>query len=988
MAADIAILQERLDQLQHLSGSLSVRLESEAVQLEQTGTPPTASLIADLTSLQEQTDQLYALMGEEGTNGPWHTCDDLAAEIDRQQAITPIHQLIERILLIQGIDEASQSAIAALHDEARQVAAAPTSFWTPEQIQSVQTGQHPWMTLVTLLEDGATLDDTAWTALNTRLESSLGRAVSVAAARGRLKFREAIKSIHLADTSFPTILNDSLISAWTTQTTPPSSDELALIEDHVAVPFPAPEVQLPSLPDNASVRTFERSVIALRATDQLASTDLDNLSGEILDHPTLAFVRPEVRTQELSTSVLDDWSEDLVPLRNPDRNPAAASTKTPLSTIPDSVIPSVHQNHDRISRGPDNRIAPESINKSIFDDDDSDYLPGMLGSTDPRSPGAARSLESFQPSRLAEYLLTQARFSDPSGATANLAAEILNNPEANRTTLLPDLILHLIHEGRPGLAYHLARGLEERTQESKNFVPSWLVRVWTFAHALLFPKGQLAGMIQDDLQQHESRIPRKTQSDWDLALSLMIRAATLRPAIVAPMTRAASTLRAFDLRDGCVQLYNYCSRIGSYGERIQGVYPGLFKQSTVATPYSEQWSALRDDVRNWLDDPTSVGIQFDLCAPLFQKAHWSLRSAGMQRSPEAADTWKNWQIALRHAKSIIDPVIANHRPDLNRVRSEVEEISGMLAAPVEDADARESFSQPEIRAYLRQALTFAQRWITLHQRAANSETQNYLPQTAVELRSEIESRHDAVMEELQVLASSYPAVEVRMAVACLMLSAQEIRDMVNPTKPAESVERDPRHILHSELLKITSINLNSNWEPELDFHNLEDEILNYLSQPQPDWTTALKLHLSQGNHSAADRILSMSLWSAEEREALQAVLVNDRDRKRTEFSEDVNYVRRLLNETIQLNAIPDSERVVFQTRLSKLERVLESDADLSTGLQELNRLRSGLLKQREREAERIRNRLRQLGRPPAPSERDETQSESPAPKGWIMDFEN
>lgn len=337
---------------------------------------------------------------------------------------------------------------------------------------------------------------------------------------------------------------------------------------------------------------------------------------------------------------------------------------------------------------------------------------------------------------------------------------------------------------------------------------------------------------------------------------------------------------------------------------------------------------------------------------------------------------------------MVSPVMEDRRHELARVKADVEDVSNKLSAPG-TGEHRRQLCQPDIRAYLRQATTFAQRWISLHSGAATQESRNYLPQSAVELRSEIQNRHEPVMEELHTLASEQSSFEVRMAVACLMLSVHGIRDLVDPNISTDTREADPRHLLHAELLKISDLPLGSHWEPETDLLSLEEEILGFLSQPQPDWTTAFKMQLSRGNHQCGERILSLATWSNEERDALQGVLELDRHRQRTDFVRELNEVNTLLAESVHLDILNESERTGFVTRLSRLGKIVASEGSVSSGIIELDRVRQTLLKRREREADRIRNRLRQLNSS-TPNDQESTSTpakEMPPPSGWIMDFD-
>ena len=224
-----------------------------------------------------------------------------------------------------------------------------------------------------------------------------------------------------------------------------------------------------------------------------------------------------------------------------------------------------------------------------------------------------------------------------------------------------------------------------------------------------------------------------------------------------------------------------------------------------------------------------------------------------------------------------------------------------------------------------------------------------------------------------------------MAVACLLLSVQEVRDLVDPRAPTETREPDPRHLLHSELLKICDLRLGHDWEPVDDPHTVEDEILKFLCQPQPDWVAAFKVQLAHGNDLAAERILSMSFWNSEEHDALEEVLRQDRSRQKAEFLTHLADVRQLLADSVQLDILPDGERNGIESRLVRLQLSVNAEAGASSGIQELDRVRDSLMKRREREAERIRNRLRQLHGSSGRIEESRPNPQSPGK--WIMDFD-
>ena len=118
---------------------------------------------------------------------------------------------------------------------------------------------------------------------------------------------------------------------------------------------------------------------------------------------------------------------------------------------------------------------------------------------------------------------------------------------------------------------------------------------------------------------------------------------------------------------------------------------------------------------------------------------------------------------------------------------------------------------------------------------------------------------------------------------------------------------------------------------------------------------------------------------------------HDRVRQRTDFARELNEVQYLLKDSVHLDILKESERTGFETRLARLQRIVSADNDVSSGVIELERVREMLVKRRERETERIRNRLQRLSSPQAPDPDAVAPAVpppvAPSPRSWVMDFD-
>lgn len=1031
MLSELQIIQEQLQQLRQAGLQLAESLLASANQLEVSDEASLLELLKEVNSYRNMFHECSRVFGQnDGSVGHdvFFSVDDLENALERRTSERRAIEIARSILTLEAVNRQTIIGLSEIQSEAHDLIATHGRHLTADQLAEFDSESHEWCALLRMVDEAETLDDADWNALNDQLMARIGAPLAIAAARGRLLSKALGHELSTlpneapasADRATPAI---RLMREEEYEDCPTQPREEQQLLDDASTSLATGSVEVATDQIRCSSGEDELVTVTSETHDQTEpSTWIVQDSGDLSCNPSVpptppvipvtnttpirSAVRGVPSLEMVHASSLSTPSEIVVELPSSIEKAAPGDQPT-LPQLEDRQNPAIQgesssavgtaglvwddlQEQESSNRST-NQISGDS-RSSIFDEDPDQDERWISSNSIEREPmDHDKDMDADQGvSPLAEKLLSSSRFDSASGPIASLASMILSRAENERDELLPDLIFHLIHQGRPGLAFHLARCLERFGSTRRPFVPSWLIRVWTFGHAVVFPKGQLSGLLQDDLKHYRSTSPSNSNRQWQHAMSLLIRAATLRPAIIAPITGAASVLRDFDLQSGSIQLYNFCSRIGAYGERLQGVLPGLFKQSGSSVPYSDQLTQLKRDIENWRETIEAHTIQLQLVAPLYQKAGWSLRAGSGLRRPQVATAWSQWQVALRQGHSLVQPILADQRAEMSRIRGEVEEITARLAT-IEHHEGTSPLLLPEIRAYLRQAVTFAQSWIGLHGVVASADMPNYLPQPAAELRSEIQQRYAGVMQELQPLVLDEQSFEVRMSVACLMLSVMEVRKLIEPGVATELREADPRHLLHSELMKISGLRLGANWEPDENPHVLLQEILSFLCQPQPDWIMAFKMHMAQGNHHLAERILSLAFWTESEKRTLLGVLESDRHRVRTDFLKGLARVRTLLNETIHLDLLSETERSGFETRVSRLDLIADSETDLKHGVQELELVQESLTIRREREAERIRGRLQRLNSAPEATNTNRVNTDTDnihttRISGWTMDF--
>ncbi len=906
MPADATELRELLQSMRTRCLALTERLREAADALRTTGIPPAEELLTELRQLREAGLAIHSRVGATLPRDELSLdrLEELVNAFAWKQCRGNAELVLSAILRMRHTD-GEIAPLAECHSQARRlIGMREHSAEIAAELEEVAGRNHPLHCLVRLVRSGHELNDEEWNQCHEQVQDALGTALGSAAARGKL------------------IIAGSA--------TPPNyfSDCFALDDADIQEP--------------ARTRT-QKQELAEAAAMALEAARLEQAVSPYSDGESTTC--DSTSAKPIETSVAPLVAADL-PLQLPRKVNALATNGAAAHKRQFADSASIFDDDSALHFPPGDQQVPSDphenavVSSEAMDSTSRELIFGEGESTD----------DSQEPD---STILKASRFVEPEGPTAELAKAALQAEAAERSALMADLILYLIYEGRSGLAYHLASCLEQHDSRSKPFLPAWLIHAWTMGQAIRFSSGKLAGLLQEDLEQFTPRLLDGHDRNWSAALGYFVRAVTLRPTLVAPKTQAGSVLRSFEMHAESIRLYNYCSRIITYGERIGGISPWEVHSVDPASRVT-LISQLKHDVGAWRSRLSELNCRYIPVSPLYQRAHWSLRSAGVARHPREALAWQRWQQLFHLAEPIIKCIEQDRFEDASTVRSRLEELSQRVEES--RGPGRVDGVMREIQAGLREALTFGERWLAL----SHPSVEEVASQDLDELREELRQRHEQVFEELQFIAECHETLEIRIGLACLMLAMQQVRDVVQPQSLVHEKEPDPRHLLHSELLKIPSLQLDVQWEPTADIQTVEHELLLYLCSPQPDWATAFQIQASHHHHDATSRIASLDVWSKEDRETLLALRERQLHRTREELLADLESTERMIVEASRLEILSPHDRVGFDARLLQLKRHLLHDADLGASVCEMERLRDALERHRSREVHRTPDRPQHL----------------------------
>ena len=141
------------------------------------------------------------------------------------------------------------------------------------------------------------------------------------------------------------------------------------------------------------------------------------------------------------------------------------------------------------------------------------------------------------------------------------------------------------------------------------------------------------------------------EDEWNQAVSLLLAASALRPALLAPNTGASEILYSLQLGEDLNQLQEYCLTIANFGVQLQPLDAIALKKIKEQAAWQQALDDLRQRVEDWYScEAPRKSMNF---------AH-------------ATDVWRNWLEPGRLIHSLLLPV--NQEPTTTRLEAAKHEV--------------------------------------------------------------------------------------------------------------------------------------------------------------------------------------------------------------------------------------------------------------------------------------------------------------------------
>lgn len=506
-------------------------------------------------------------------------------------------------------------------------------------------------------------------------------------------------------------------------------------------------------------------------------------------------------------------------------------------------------------------------------------------------------------------------------------------------------IWQLLETGRPALAFHVAKWLQE--VDSTTVVPSPdLLAAVALQEALTLPDGNLQAAISQRYERLDvGDLGAGGSSTWNNALSLLLAAATLRPMILAPNT-GASSVAAYLHHDGHYPvLYELVKQLRELSPLLMGfrVDPGILRQARGEASIRAELQALQHEAEDWLRvQAPAKTIKFSA----------------------ATDVWRHWLRAGGVIDSLVAPVAHNRVQEAERVREMLETMSDPdnVIWQVHNADRKElrrrkgedihAGALEHLMRNVEEALRLPRRWLSLVE---------LLGRQGGRLRELLERVHGALRESSDGIASELSRVPesdpIGMIHAAQSLVLREFKSLVGLFDIAnDQIGSEPHaaDVLYAPLLLVPDLPIGEDWSIELPATEALASLVMWLTHPLSAAEAATR-RLERGDVLGAEMLVGAGLHELDNVELRKA-----RERLKQALSREIAECRRSVEVGSAYGYLVDADRGQMESQLAQWEAQVEEQRRFDVVWADLKLLRTRVVDARTAQAGKVRDALRNL----------------------------
>lgn len=512
------------------------------------------------------------------------------------------------------------------------------------------------------------------------------------------------------------------------------------------------------------------------------------------------------------------------------------------------------------------------------------------------------------------------------------------------------LLWKWMQENRLSQAYRLAEHLYGQSEDDRRVLPD-LIQATLLAQYIRFDVGEIANRLKGMFESWLSG--GFAEKFKDHVYGLLMAAAALRPAILAPGTNALQILQKINFRG---RMYNFIDHVKDFASHYIPLDPYVLHNLKTEAAWKEEQAKLRRDTEQAIRKLSSSTILFQAASKVWMKwmepqgwVHFWLDCILQNRTEK-----------VEEARTFLDKYM-----DPNEFRSRVHYTDRFELGRQSGKDITARALQ-QLRSNFDEAMELVREWIRL----VNSQpghSNEYHQQIAKRLEKGIRPRYEEVIGELREQAASAGEASAKSAFVLLEWAVREVFALFDPNTPVPNKEPKADFILNHPLLKIPAIGIRSDWTLYDAAGGFPvEELVRTMEDGLPSFEEAFNARLDRRDvegcrlmlETAGDEeLLTLGLNRDKLEERLDIRLKEYRDSLRHSIRDAVKQIETAFTH----NLIDDHKRNKYLTELEPLERSIDEILYFPEALGKLEQLRSDLERERNEARERMKRRFREAG---------------------------
>ncbi len=540
-------------------------------------------------------------------------------------------------------------------------------------------------------------------------------------------------------------------------------------------------------------------------------------------------------------------------------------------------------------------------------------------------------------------------------SSQTIASSILKNTVHNRFNDLNRLIWHLIFEDKLGLAFHLTHILELHYPKQKVYTPSWLIRSIAIGKYIRYESGAIANLLKEDFSNFDEKSCFiEGNKDWNHAIRFLLVSATLCPALLTPSAGSSEILRTLRLKEGLGKLYEYFTFIKIYGDKLQALDVNSLKKVKDQVAWRSEMDSLISRVKYWKS----------------QAPHYNIISVPGRK------VWLYWLKEKELIHNLLCYITKDDLSIIEKAKRDIQKYSDQSVIKkliyethreilnISSGSDIVTKGQNQLFKHVSEAIGFLREWVELQETRPNRK-KGFIQEQAEKLREDIFSLHNMVLAELEVFKKNYNSFLIQASISCCKKTLEKVYDLFDPKVIIPQEEINPKYLLNLDFLKIPSLILKENWEPENYNHEiLLNYILDLINSEVQNWEDIFNIHAENRNHDTTKYII-------EYLEQNEKALVNSdldqirqlREKRVQECREalttDINATRKIIEDALIDGLLPESERLELSGIIESIELNISEILRFFDIHRKLKVIKEKIEQKRQSEIERIKNKLKE-----------------------------